>query len=1133
MSRQLVIPAEARAQQRRASDPRISAWVSANAGAGKTHVLVQRVVRLLLAGSDPARILCLTFTKAAAANMSNRVFSTLRGWTRLDDAALAAQLAEIDGVQPSAQRLATARRLFARAIETPGGLKVETIHAFCTRILHLFPFEAGVAARFEVLDERTLADLIDGLRADLLLRAGQSPDSALGRAVARLALENADSTLTERIAEGLSRRWDLAAWIGGRPIDDVIAELAAAFDVGPEEAPEQLARSIMDSPHLQRSEWASVAATFRQMEGARDHQQGEALLMALQGIEASWISVFLNKDRVAKKKGWLYSSQMEKEHPALVARLIREAARLEGLHKRIAAAALVQRTRAIVTIVLDIHRKLEARKAAAGLLDFDDLVTRTTRLLAAERAQWVHYKLDQGIDHVLVDEAQDTSPEQWEVIERLTNEFAVGASARSQERSLFVVGDEKQSIYSFQGADPRYFSQMQQMFSRRFADAGKALEAIPIRWSFRSTQTVVGAVDVVFRPEHAFKGLESLDPKPPVHEALRQDTPGEVEIWPLVQAEKRGERLAWTAPFDAIDDDDPPQVLAKRIADTIQHWLASGQRLGPGKPAIRPKDVLILVRQRGGFFNAIIRALQLNGVPVAGADRLRLLESIAIEDMLSLIGALLTPDDDLALAEALKSPVFGLTEAQLFGLAHGRSGRLARQLDAATDPQIARVAGRLRLWRDMALRLGPFEFLAQLLGPQGVRKAMVARLGPEADDALDELVVLAVQFEAAHPPTLRGFLRWLVATDIEIKRDMDAERDEVRVMTVHGAKGLEAPIVILPDTTTKPEGGRTSPFLPVQLPGQNTPAALVWTGKDTKDFDPIKDALARRSADTGDEHRRLLYVALTRAADRLVICGKAPRGQKAPEGCWYELVRAALCPSAASLEPAEAFEGDVWRWTADGKPPVRDYVTPTATIPGTITANDATPGDLDIPASAERLTPSAHRKPAIPTGIPADGIDPRLRGELIHRLLQAFEAAPDAAMLAGLEPALQRLAPDLPAVGHAAMAREIRQLFDHAGIRALFAGGDLREASVAGRIMFEGREVEVSGRIDRLRVEAERITIVDFKTDRAPPSDAHGIPEAYRRQMSLYGALLAEIYPGRKVASVLVWSANACLTWLE
>ncbi|MBE7219637.1 MAG: double-strand break repair helicase AddA, partial [Caulobacteraceae bacterium] len=814
------VPSDTLTRQHRASDPMSSAWVSANAGSGKTHVLTQRVVRLLLRGVAPSRILCLTFTKAAAANMSIRVFDTLAAWTQLDDAALTEAIVKTGAPRPSPTDLALARKLFARTVETPGGLKIQTIHAFCERLLHLFPFEANVAARFEVLDDLRQAELLEAARADCIAQAVAVPEGALGRAVAFLAREASSFTFEALVGEALGHRDTLqTALLLGDTLASFGPGLKRALGLQARDTLATVEQAMLDGG-LRREDWAAVAQRLGADGGAKDSAANRLARAALATGEAAleaYLDVFLTKTRTPRDGKYLVQA-LRKAEPDLCDALDRERDRLVAALDNRRAAETFERTLALVTVAKGVLDGYEAAKRRRGLLDFDDLVERTRTLLSRTSAAWVLYKLDAGIDHVLIDEAQDTSPVQWQILGALTGDFFSGAGAGDRHRTVFAVGDEKQSIYSFQGAEPAQFAVQREAFGKAARQGGGRFEAVTLNLSFRSTRAVLETVDGVFAAGDHAEGLSEPGLKPPPHEALRSRTPGLVELWPLVGPTPQPDPIDWRLPLDQLDPRSPPVTLAQRIADRIHAMLAPSSeetvedRRERARRRIRPGDVLILVRSRNAIFDAVIRALKDRHVPVAGADRLDLTEHIAVMDLMAAGRAALLPDDDLTVASVLKSPLIGLDDDDLIRLAPERRGSLMSALDASPEPRHRHAAATLHDWRRRAAAETPFGFYARLLGPDGGRRAMLARLGQEAGDAVDEFVALALAHERDGPPSLTRFLAGLEGRSLSVKRDMEASGDAVRVMTVHAAKGLEAKIVFLPDTCGAP-AGRHDPAL--------------------------------------------------------------------------------------------------------------------------------------------------------------------------------------------------------------------------------------------------------------------------------------------------------------------------------
>jgi ATP-dependent helicase/nuclease subunit A len=1138
------IPDAVRATQARASDPAASAFVSANAGSGKTHVLVQRVIRLLLSDVAPEKILCITFTKAAAANMAERVFTTLGHWITLDDAALDAAIVEAGVLHPDARLRLRARELFACALETPGGLKVQTIHALCTRLLQQFPFEANVPARFSVLDDRDQTEMMERANLAVLLDASREPDSAAGRALNIAMASAADVTFKDVVREACLSRDHFMAWTDAAGHADTAAtQISAALGVDPNDRIEDVEQAIVDGPNLARSEWPAFAATL-DTGSKSDQDQALRLRAALASSGAAqvdeYLSVFLtDADRAPRKS--VVTKKFADNNPALARRVESEIARLGPLVERRRAVTTRDRSQALLYIATAAAANYRREKRERGLLDFDDLIDKTLAMLDGGAAGWVHYKLDRGVDHVLIDEAQDTSPRQWDIVAHIISEFTSGAGARDGiTRTVFAVGDEKQSIFSFQGAAPREFDARRRALKKKFEDAGLKFDPLSFTYSFRSGPAILQSVDHVFRDPAIYRSIHSVESGYPVHNWLEDSGPGVIDLWELQQPDGRQDLEGWRAPFDAVSETSPEVKLARRIQAEIRSLIEAGTMTGSrgNRRALRYGDMLVLVRRRGNAFDAVIQALKHGNIPVAGADRLKLTEHIAIIDLMNLADALLLPQDDLALAVALKSPLFGLTDDDLFILAWQRQGSLRQALGqhAASSDQFRTALRRLEACERRFAIETPFAFYAWLLGGDGGRSRILKRLGHEATDALDEFLELALGYERKAPASLQGFMAWLRAADTEVKRDMEISRDEVRVMTVHGAKGLEAPVVFLVDTTTSPSDTQRLRLinLPQANAAANAPRVVVWAGRKADDPASVATARAAMLGDTEDEYRRLLYVAMTRAADRLIVGGCMPGNMRTVRpASWYDLIDKGLNNSGLELTEFDTAGGKVKRYARleDTAVPATLAVTPASIAPIALPSwlHASAPPEAPHDNLLRPSDPADDEGRRIRTGeSAADRARALLRGTLVHRLLQSL---PDIAGERRREAALKYLgrnASDWTEGEREALAGGVLALIDDVRFAEVFAPGSRAEVSIVGRLERSGRPPAlVSGQIDRLAVTPEAVLIVDFKTNHAPPSRQAEAPAAYVRQLALYRAVLARLYPERPVRAALLWTETA------
>ncbi|MDM9624515.1 double-strand break repair helicase AddA [Rhizobium sp. S152] len=1140
-------------QQSIASDPQRSAWVSANAGSGKTHVLTQRVIRLLLSGARPSAILCLTYTKAAASEMSNRVFERLAEWAVLSDGELSERIRQIEGKIPDALKLAEARRLFAKALETPGGLKIQTIHAFCEALLHQFPLEANVAGHFSVLDDRAATTLLADARRSLLTATTPEQDPALADAfsyVLNLGDESGLETLLGDIIANRNaiRKFALVAEQSGG-IDGTLRE---RLELTEDDSELSIAQACWPLPGLSGTALQLYLDLTDQKGGAKAQDIALALRMAMR--EADPVrriplleKAFLTAKGEPKSDSQFFVKAMLASAPDLPDAIAAARAHVMYCRDRLKIVRMFDATRAALILADRLNRDYEELKKQRSQLDFEDLITRTAELLnKSDVGPWIHYKLDQGIDHILVDEAQDTSPIQWSVIQSLAGDFFSGESARNVVRTLFAVGDEKQSIYSFQGARPERFSEESQRTRHRVSQSGLAFSTVRLPLSFRSTSDVLAAVDHVFSPAENARGLSAAD-EPVVHRSNRIGHPGAVDLWDMVAPETAIKEEDWTAPFDATPESAPAAILAKRIAHTIGSLVGKETIIEKGKERlIEAGDILVLVRKRDAFVNALTRALKRrDNIPVAGADRLRLTSHIAVQDLVALGRFLLLPEDDLSLAALLKSPILDLTEDDIFSIAALRGDGESvwthmRKFAADGDERLGAAVARLTLFLEEQKTLSVHDFYARLLGKHGGRRRFLARLGTEVSDILDEFLTFTLDHETSGLPGLQSFISTLELEAPEVKRELDKGRNEVRIMTVHASKGLEAPIVFLVDGGSKAFTHTHMPKLRLIEQNKDEPAMPVWVPVSDLGNSLTQADAARIQVLTEEEYRRLLYVAMTRAADRLVVCGY--RGVRLNTDTWHAMISAVMSDNhphvtvASFSAPDGDWQGIKWRVPRVDKRFEPADRTEQATI------KDALPIDLSRPLPAQTQLP----RPLSPSGAgtvideQADDLlvasplfsdkeksDRSLqKGRLLHRMMQMLpEIAPDERADAARR-YTERAARFWPEAERRTLIDSVMKLLNESGLDEIFAAHAQAEVSIMGTLSLNGRDYAVSGRVDRLAVLDDRVVILDYKTNRVPPTSASGIPFAHVAQLAIYRHILAALYPDKRIDCMLVYTEN-------
>jgi len=1164
--------------QRPAADPTASVWVAASAGTGKTKVLTDRVLSLMLHGTAPERILCLTFTKAAAAEMANRLAQRLAGWAIAEDEKLAGELAAVLTAPPDAAMLGRARALFAEVLDAPSGMKIQTIHAFCQSLLRRFPLEARIAPHFQVLDELSANAMLAEAREEVL--SGLPPEddaAALDTAApdaAQLALARAVATVSIHVQEGgfaelmgdlakargrlqrlLQRRGGIAGLsaavydaLGADPAADTDALLAAACD-----------DAALDLLGLRLAAGALAQGT------GPERDRGAVLQAWLEGAAAERQRLFDEYERIyLTSKGEIRKKPITKgtqaKAPGVREILESEAVRLSTLRTRRNAVTVAQATASLLHLGAAILATYETHKAARALLDYDDLILRTRDLLRGQGAvSWVLYKLDGGLDHILIDEAQDTNPEQWEVVRHLTEEFFAGEGAAETLRTVFAVGDAKQSIYSFQRADPQAFKAMREHFAGRAQQAGQRLRDAELTHSFRSTDAVLRVVDAVFAGEVARSALLLEEGHELSHAPVRLGQAGTVELWPPAEPPAASDPEPWETPGARRGAAPALSRLARLIARRIHRWTADPRDAAdPENPDawlasrgrwLRPGDILVLVRRRNAFVEELVRELKRLDVPVAGVDRMVLIDQLAVMDLVALGRVLLLPEDDLTLATVLKGPLIGLSEEQLFTLAYGREGSLwdalVQRAEGNTD--FARAQQQIAALRARVDFLRPYELYAYVLagdwcpGARNGRERLLARLGPDADDPIEEFVALSLAYEREHVPSFEGFLHWLEVGAQEVKRDMEHGQDAVRVMTVHGAKGLQAPIVFLPDTLQVPKG--KGGLLWLEDDRERETALMLWSLRKSMDGAAARRARDRAAEAQAAEYRRLLYVALTRAEDRLYVCGWHTQNA-APGDCWYRLVEGALAGIAApatfdfTAEIADGWCGSGWRLataqSAEAEserpaPALRGALGPAA-LPSW--AETAAPDEPTPPRPLAPSRPAGEEPPVRSPLGPDEGWRYR-RGRLIHRLLQTLPDLPPGPRRAAAERYLAAPGRELDRAAREEIASVVLAVLESPGFAPIFGPGSGAEVAIVGTLA-TARGVEVvSGQVDRLVVTPPAVLVVDYKSNRPAPVDEAGVAPLYLRQMAAYRAVLREIYPDRRVDCALLWTDGPRLMQLS
>jgi len=1090
-------------------------------------VLTARVLRLLLAEVDPSSILCLTFTKAGAAEMAQRLQARLAYWVRLKDNELGGELSAL-GIEPGEGNRNLARTLFARVLDASGGgLRIQTIHAFAQSLLAGFPAEAELTPGFRAVEGREEQMLRRETLAALLVDAQSSGDLGFIRDVQALSYR-----LGERGAEEFLRHCAQAGEgleaLG--PREGIEARLRRAFDIPAGDIESAIAEACCDDAFdvacLRR-----IAALNRAWGGRNGTQRADlcerwlaadpaARSTLLETLHSVWATGKLELRSFGRGQ-----APQDSDYEALATAAFGTCSRLLALRR---SAALVATLAAGLRAGQTFARAYAGAKRAAGLVDFNDLIRSAERLLRTPgMGDWVRYKLDQTIDHILVDEAQDTNERQWSIIAALTEEFFAGEGASDDPRTIFLVGDFKQAIFGFQGTDPQEFEDARQNYIEAAAAIDAAFLDLSMDLSFRSAPPILQHVDRLLGEKgHASFGI----PEPPNrHEAYHSGRAGSVTIWKpsagdVGEADEDLGEEGWIS--------DSVRRYAQKVARQVREWLDSPFEVGSKRRPVRPDDILILVRRRSQLAALIVARLHAEGVPVAGIDRLLLSAPLAVQDLLAAMRFAAQPLDDLNLAALLVSPLFGWSQDELFEVAADRSGPLWPRLrERSGDKRFAGTVAGLGELLGIADLATPHEFLETILsGALDGRRKLLGRLGAEARDPMEELLSSALEFETRTAPSLQRFLDWFARGEIEIQRDPSAPLGAVRVMTVHGAKGLQAPVVILADACGNPDrrgGGIAGNFATVAL-DRGGPRLPIFRPRKDELIEPLKSQLEAQDAREREEYWRLLYVALTRAEERLFVggaLGPADRNGPAPES-WHRAVEAALGADGCGWQ-SDPLWGEVMTFGDPLKPAKAPAAPPSISPDVPSWARIAAPVETRPPRP---LAPSALGEFDQPEPPPGPAMRAAAeRGRLLHSL---FERLPAIAGDDRAERADRWLA------GSAGVADpELRKtlvndacaIVGHPDFADIFSPEAFAEAPIAA-VTPDG--TVVTGVVDRLLVTPDRVRLVDFKTGRRVPGSADEVPVPHVRQIAAYVSALEIIFPGRAIDAALLYTNGPALVAL-
>lgn len=1180
----------------------VSAWVSASAGSGKTKVLIDRILRLLLSGAKADSILCLTYTNTATAEMKNRINEKLLEWVFLSDEELSDKISKLTGQFPNKDTLNSTRRLFAYITDDAQALRIQTIHSFCQDILKKFPLESGIEPNFKIAEDTEIEKLINEARMRLFNDDTQHEEHDVVKAIEKIALQVNDETLTKLLKSALGEdRNKFSYMFSNFSLSDIIGYIYGKLSVLPTDNEELLMDLFVSDDCFNRRDLSSLCDIVEEL--------GTATEQKLWSKTKTWIdssaedrkkkihehiSCFLTDKGQARAK--LLTKKPREAHAWADSVARAECDRILDFTQKLKGLKVAELTKSLVTIVheiLDIYAEIKRHR---GLMDYNDLITKTYELLQKQDFRdWVRLKLDGSIDHILVDEAQDTSPYQWEIFNALREEFFVGEGSKEDiNRTIFVVGDEKQSIYSFQGAVPQMFSEVYRDCQN---DAGfDKLKAVPLNYSFRSLDAVLKVTDAVFsNPQYknAIAKMEGVEIK---HTPIRNAGTGRVEIWPLipkVDETIKNNNGGWELDFENKQSHDNKTILAKIIAKKIKEWEKDKKWIYAKGREFKYQDVMILIRSRtGGIVDSLTRELQKEGIAVSSNDSIELNKHLVVKDLLGLIQFILLPSDNLNLACILKSPIFNFSENELMDVAMNRDKDSKETLwdyinRVIQNPDIAKNTFRfckldkLKETQNYLLELiefskthKPFEVLEYVLEQKEGRAEIINRMGKHTNEIIDKFLQFTINFEINNTPTLQNFLHFTETTHVKIKSEADSKLNEVRIMTTHSAKGLQAPIVFLVETTKDPFSKADSGKILWKKHREDDEGDFLhipfWSGVSENDTTSTKETKEKNKKAAYEEYLRLLYVAMTRAEDELYVCGWENKGNSKDKDKnskkkssnksseypnWYDVTKAGILKLdnvkehyvnlytyvdslELSEEQKEKFKGTAYVYeSGDDNRITKEESKELISIYKNKEYNEQKTQDTSKIEFDEQfkeiLNPSEYFKEKKKNQSPIDKNKSIIFGNIVHKLLEILPNIEKNLYTHFIDKYLENTVSEndnLTNLERQKIKEQVINILTSEDYQVFFGKNSKAEVP----IVCETDDNTVSGIIDRLAFDeaTKTIYIIDYKTSSYIPKKGY-IPKQYRHQLNMYKQAIEKIYSDYSTRCGILWTINGEIEWLR
>ncbi len=1071
--------------QQQASNPKNSAWVFASAGSGKTKILTDRVLRLLLNGVLPHKILCLTFTKVAATEMQNRINKELASWVLLDDDELRNKLSNLSGKSPSEKNLTEARSLFLKILDSESKIKIQTIHSFCQSIIKIFPFEAKITPNFEILESNNEKILLKEAQKDVIRKARNN--EFYENLIEEISIKINDESFLEIISDLLSKKEEILflkeSFFG---IENLIDEIFKNFAIPQNEDEDKIFEQFIEK--INKKEVLNLATSLENSSSSKNIDISQKIQKFFSNQKTdnfhNYKLAFFTKEDSPRK---IYGSEAKDER--LLKIIDEQKALIINFNEKLNSLRICNDTAIILRFIDQILESYSNKKKQDSFLDYNDLIVETNKLLMnPDFSNWVKMKMDGSFDHILVDESQDTNHQQWNIIKALSEDFFSGIGAGDDNRSIFIVGDEKQSIYSFQGAEANI---SKEIYSYFYEASNEKLQKIELNNSFRSGSEVLNLVDKVFSDQKR-KDAISKTSEFKNHNPIR-NTKGKVEVWPQIvpeKKEKKEQSYEWKFDFlESNEEQKEQEILAEAIAKKIANGVNKKIKLENRQESLKFGDFMILLRNRtNGFDKSLAKYFNKYNIAFSSQSRVKFGENLLILDLLSSAKFALLTEDDLNLACLLKSPIFNLTEADLLNIClfkNDNKTSIYQSLDKLD--KYKNVKEKLDKIITKSKTLDCFEFFYSLLNKENHQKDFLAYFGNENLEIIEKFLSFVRDFSKNNSPSLQKLIEFIDNLNPELSLSSE-DRNKVKITTIHSAKGLQAPIVIMPDCSYNFNQllGAKEKISWVDFGNFNLP---IWCNKKSQENSIIKSHKEKRIKEAKDEYLRLLYVALTRAEDELYIAGFG--NSKDPE-CWYEVVKNSAPELSQPLPEADIVINELKEESFK-----EIKLEQLKTAPKEFFEEDDVEDQINIS---------------------------KIKGKLIHKILEIFgkSGSQNKEWLFKIAKNLIHEKEILDESLKSDLLKSIKNFLDSKVFDEIFSNNIKCEIDIASNNKLY--------RIDALIEKDEEVLIIDYKSDEEKPDK---IPNQYQEQLLNYKSALEKIYPKKPVRCAILWIKSMEMQFLE